>query len=938
VTQTLLEPFSTVSLPESADPAAASAAAYANEVVELLSGLLLTLVRERQPEIESVLRGERPVSELSPELFARTLQVQGLWFQLLSIAEQNAAMRRRRQIESERGHEQLRGTFAQVISDAAAGKIPADEIRQLLEILRVRPVITAHPTEARRVTVLEKHRRIYRRLVDLESPRWTPRERQALIVGLQNEIELLWNTGELRLAKPTVPQEVFWGLHFFNETLFEAVPDLLDKLERALAQAYPGERFQVPPFFQFGSWVGGDRDGNPFVTNDITRNTLLENRLTGLRRYRGRLADLVRALSITERVMPVSDSFRTALERELAASGNGDEIAARNPGEIFRQYLACMVRRIDVMVSAAERGQVAPDPKGYPSADALIADLKLIEDALNSARSTSIASTLVRPVRREVESFRFSTVRLDVRENTTKLNAALADLWRQMDGRTDGRADGRTGAENLTRGVPEPGCDAWRQWLGAELARPLVAENRTPELPAESAETLGMFRLVRELREEIDRESFGTFVLSMTRSVSDVLGAYLLAKQAGLFADTAGVESCTLPIVPLFETIEDLQRAPAIMRDLLTVPLVRRSVLTQGGVQEVMIGYSDSNKDGGFLTSNWELSKAQIKLTRLGKEAGIPIAFFHGRGGSVSRGGAPTGRAIAAQPAGSIQGRMRITEQGEVVSFKYANRGTAQYQIELLAASVVEHSLKSEREKALVPTSEFDEAMEALSGAAQAAYRQLVDHPDLLAYYQAASPLEEISLLNLGSRPARRFGARSLSDLRAIPWVFAWSQNRHFVPGWYGVGSGILTFLQIRGQRGAALLDRMFTESRLFRLIVDEVEKTLTYVDLDIAREYAELVPDSSVRSSILGLVEDEYHRTVEAVLRISGGRELVERYPRFRRRLARRLPTINQVSRQQIELLRRFRDSGGDKTQEEQLSALLLSINTIAAGFGATG
>jgi phosphoenolpyruvate carboxylase len=926
VTQTLLEPFSAVSLPESADPAAASAAAYANEVVELLSGLLLALVRERQPELEPVLRGERPPSEVSPELLARALQVQGLWFQLLSVAEQNAAMRRRRQVEAERGYDQLRGTFAQVISSAAASRIPADEIRALLEVLRVRPVLTAHPTEAKRVTVLEKHRRIYRRLVDLESPRWTPRERQSLIDGLQNEIELLWNTGELRLAKPTVPQEVFWGLHFFNETLFEGVPDLLDKLERALAHAYPGERFQVPPFFQFGSWIGGDRDGNPFVTNEVTRSTLLENRLTGLQRYRRRLAELARALSITERAMPVSDSFRAALERALAASGEGDEIAARNPGEIFRQYLACMGRRIDAMISAAERGQIAHGPAGYASADALVADLRLIEEALGAAGCGAIAGTLVRPVRREVESFRFSTVRLDVRENTTKLNAALADLWKASTRSADGDA------------VPEQSSEAWRQWLGAELARPLTADSQPPELPPESAETLGMFQLVRELREEIDREAFGAFVLSMTRSVSDVLGAYQLAKTAGLFADTAGVESCTLPIVPLFETIEDLQRAPAIMKELLAVPLVRRSVRAQGGVQEVMIGYSDSNKDGGFLTSNWELSKAQIKLTRLGKETGVPIAFFHGRGGSVSRGGAPTGRAIAAQPAGSIQGRMRITEQGEVVSFKYANRGTAQYQIELLAASVVEHSLKSEREKALAPTAEFDEVMEALSGAAQASYRTLVDHPDLLAYYQAASPLEELSMLNLGSRPARRFGARSLSDLRAIPWVFAWSQNRHFVPGWYGVGSGILTFLQVRGQRGATLLDRMFNESRLFRLIVDEVEKTLTYVDLDIAREYAELVPDPGVRANILGLLEEEYHRTVEAVLRISGGKELVERYPRFRRRLARRLPTINQVSRQQIELLRRFRESGGDKTQEEQLSALLLSINTIAAGFGATG
>jgi phosphoenolpyruvate carboxylase len=927
MTHTALEPFSAETLPESADPAAASAAAYAQEVVELLSGLLLELVRERQPEVESVLRAERNAASLSPELLARTLQVQGIWFQLLSIAEQNAAMRRRRQVEIERGYDQLRGTFAQVITGAAASGVPSQEISELLSILRVRPVITAHPTEARRVTVLEKHRRVYRRLVDLESPRWTPRERQALIDGLRNEIELLWTTGELRLVKPTVPQEVFWGLHFFNETLFEAVPDLLEKLERALSHAYPDRTFQVPPFFQFGSWVGGDRDGNPFVTNEVTRSTILENRLTALRRYRRRLAELVRALSITERAVPVPESFRLSLAKELAATGEGEEIAARNPGEIFRQYLACMGRRLDVMIAKSEEGRTVPDPAGYASAEALITDLRAIEEALGFGGSTSLVQTLVRPVRREVESFRFSTVRLDVRENTTKLNAALADLWTA--GRSDRGTDGK---------APEQESEAWRQWLGAELARPLVPGDAAPELPRESAETLGMFQLVRQLRDEVDREAFGAFVLSMTRSVSDVLGAYLMAKVAGLFGDTAGVETSTLPIVPLFETIEDLQRAPAIMKELLAVPLVRRSVRAQGGVQEVMIGYSDSNKDGGFLTSNWELSKAQIKLTRVGKESGVPIAFFHGRGGSVSRGGAPTGRAIAAQPAGSINGRMRITEQGEVVSFKYANRGTAQYQIELLAASVVEHSLKSEREKALLPTAEFDEAMEALSGAAQASYRQLVDHPDLLAYYQAASPLEEISLLNMGSRPARRFGARSLSDLRAIPWVFAWSQNRHFIPGWYGVGSGILTFLQVRGQRGSALLDRMFTESRLFRLIVDEVEKTLTYVDLDIAREYADLVPDSGVRTSILSMVEEEYQRTVEAVLRISGGKELVERYPRFRRRLARRLPTINQVSRQQIELLRRFRESGGDKTQEEQLSALLLSINCIAAGFGATG
>jgi len=315
----------------------------------------------------------------------------------------------------------------------------------------------------------------------------------------------------------------------------------------------------------------------------------------------------------------------------------------------------------------------------------------------------------------------------------------------------------------------------------------------------------------------------------------------------------------------------------------------------------------------------------------------VPIAFFHGRGGSVSRGGAPTGRAIAAQPAGSIQGRLRLTEQGEVVTFKYANRGTAAYQTELLAASVLEHSLKSEREDALVPTTEFDEAMEALSGAAHAAYRRLVEHQHLVTYFQAASPVEEIALLNIGSRPARRTGVRTLADLRAIPWVFAWTQNRHFIPGWFGVGTGVATFLEVRGARGEALLKRMFSDFRLFRLIVDEAEKTLAYVDLDLARQYADLVADPWIRQEIFTLVTDEYHRTVDVVRRLTGCTGLAERFPQFRQRLANRLPTLDQVNRQQIELLRRYRAAPPERVGDH-LAPLLLSINCIAAGFGTTG
>ncbi|MDX2192960.1 MAG: phosphoenolpyruvate carboxylase [Gemmatimonadales bacterium] len=912
-------------LPTSEYREAADATAYAQEISDLLFTLLADVVHERQPELVPILHGD--VLDVPEALRGRALQTLGIWQHLVSIAEQNAAMRRRRQIEIERGEEALKGTVLAAIREAKAAGVGPEDMQALLRHLRIRPVITAHPTEAKRVTVLEKHRRIYRLLVELEAPRWTPREREAIRGQIRNEIELLWMTGELRLEKPTVEQEVFWALHFFNETLFEAVPALMGRVERALAQAYPGHPFTVPAFLQFGSWVGGDRDGNPNVTNAVTRRALFEHRDAAIRRYRRRLQELLERLSVSERAAPVSASFREALDRLLIQTGEPAAIRARNPGEVFRQYLVCVLRKLDVTLEhGPDAAPVAPgtglDP--YTSADELVAHLRLLELGLREACGEHLADSLVRPIRREAEVFRFSCVRLDVRENTTKLNEALAALWRL-----------RTGAAD---DAPLPDKDQWLQWLQAQLARPRFEVLRLEALPEGPAETMGMFGLVAELRERVDRDAFGNFILSMTHSVHDVLGAYVLAKEGGLFNDQRGTDRCLLPIVPLLETIDDLRRAPAILRDLLQVPVVRRSVHEQGGTQEVMIGYSDSNKDGGFFTANWELYKAQLKLTRLGQELGVPLTFFHGRGGSVSRGGAPTGRAIAAQPAGSIRGRIRITEQGEVVSFKYANRGTAQYQIELLASAVIEHALKSEKEAALVPTAEHDEAMEAISGASMAAYRQLVDDPDLMAYYGQASPLDEITHLNLGSRPARRFGARTLADLRAIPWVFAWTQNRHLVPGWYGLGSGLESFLEVRGARGEQLLQRMFRDSRLFRLIIDEVEKTLVWVDLGIGRQFAGLVGDARARDRIFGLVEAEYERTVRTVLRVSGGMRLAERFPRFLRKVARRQVTMEQAGRMQVELIRRYRAAGTDAERAELLQQMLLSINCVAAGYGATG
>jgi phosphoenolpyruvate carboxylase len=890
------------------------------EASAFLREQLLAVIRRHMPEIEAVVRDNKAGAGLAPRQMARALQAQGILFQLVSIAEQAYAMRRRRRIEREKGHDKLLGTFDYVLSSAASAGVGASEVHAQLQTLRIRPVITAHPTEAKRVSILEKYRRIYLLLRELESTRWTDREREALVKSIYDQVELVWLTGELHLEKPTVEHEVAWGQHFFQESLFDLAPELLSSFERALKRHYPKEKFEVTPFFQFGSWIGGDRDGNPFVTNDVTRRTMRQNATASLNYYRTRVVDLVRMLSISERAAVIPPAFKEELSRRLAELDDGAAIAQRNHNEPYRQFVTTILRKIDNTLAATNDEPVS-GPR-YTSADKLIGDLLMLESALTEAKSEALATDVVRPLRRAVEIFRFSTVRLDIRQNTTRTTAALQELWRI-------KTEGET--------PPDVTSDAWRAWLLSELDAPRSAPIARDTLTPDTRDVIEMFEVVADMRARLDREAFGSFILSMTSSASDVLGVYLLAREAGLFADAAGVDHITLPIVPLFETIGDLQAAPAIMRDLLAIPVIRRSTQAQGDLQEVMIGYSDSNKDGGFLSSNWELFKAQARLTEVGQEMGVAIAFFHGRGGSVSRGGAPTGHAIAAQPAGSIRGRFRVTEQGEVVSFKYANRGTAAYQMELLASSVFAHALRSEREEALVPRKDFDEALEDISAASFAKYDALVSDPDLVAYFQAASPLEEISLLNIGSRPARRFGAKSLADLRAIPWVFAWAQNRHSITGWYGVGSGLKAFLDARGDRGLELLRWMFEDSRVFRLILDEAEKTLALVDLQIARQYASLVADEAVREKIFRMIEDEYALTRDMVLRVTGDRELTERFKEYAARLTHRLPVINEVNREQVELLRRFR-SADDNEKEDVKVPLLISISCIAAGLGATG
>jgi phosphoenolpyruvate carboxylase len=904
----------------------ASVSKVTTRTIELLFNLLLDVIRVRQPEIEPVLQGEATVPVGKHLLLMRSLQAQGIWFQLLNLAEENSGMRRRRAIETQLGPDFVQNSLPQVLKQLKDSGTSAEEIQLFLDMANVRPVITAHPTEAKRITVLEIHRRIYLHLMNLESPRWTERERKQLIDHLRNEIDLLWLTGELRIEKPSVGQEVSWGLHFYRDSLYERVPELFEKLEWALNRHYPGHSFQLPPFFQFGSWIGGDRDGNPFVTNEVTRDTLLAHRITCIERYLFQLQDLRNHLSIGQHAVDLPDAYHSRLAQMICDSSNQEIVGKRNPGELFRQYVVCLAEKLNATIQTTTDSTPGPKTRApaYRSADELIEDLVFLEDALNHCRCESLARTLVQPIRRAVEIFRFRTASLDLRQNTAVTTNTLQAIWAL-----------RTG--NDVSDCPGKFSEPWKQWILSELVEPDSKVLESANLPENARETLILFQMVAESRESVDPQAFGNFVLSMTQSEADILGVYLLARYSGLFTSESS-PACTLPVVPLFETIEDLRAAPAIMQTFLSRTLVQSSLQWAGGVQEVMIGYSDSNKDGGYLTSNWELHLAQTRLTQVGKSTGIPISFFHGRGGSISRGGAPSERAIAAQPSDSVHGQMRITEQGEVVSSKFANRGTALYHMELLVSSVIGHSLRSASEQQEKDCESFSEAFQSLSEYSFLAYRNLVEQPGLLEYYEAASPVEELSLLNIGSRPSRRFGASSLADLRAIPWVFAWTQNRHLVPSWYGLGSALLTFKELN-EPNTDTLSRLFRNSKLFRLVIDEAEKTLSQVDLSIAKEYSELVTNDTVRQQIFGLIEDEYHLTVEQVLSVSGSNLLAERFPRFRRKLTRRLPTVNLIGREQMRLIRHFRNlPENDPERKRVLIPLLMSINCIATGLGWTG
>jgi phosphoenolpyruvate carboxylase len=938
------------------------------------------------------------------------------YFHLVNTAEEHHRLRVLRQRELQGGGAPRGESIRQAVLEAAQCGVPAATVQALLRSCLVEPVFTAHPTEARRRTILDKLRRLSELVERLDEPRLTETERLRLHDRVREEITALWLTEEVRQRAPTVLDEVRNGLYYFERSLWQIVPELYRDLEEALAEAYPGERFSVPSFLRFGSWIGGDRDGNPAVTAEVTERALRLHKDLALALYEQALQALQRELSIAEGAaggaapgseaagMPAGSegneraaSISERLAESLAADAAAMPLLAatleqRFSGEPYRRKLAFMLARLraarrlnmarlqfdqpsgaraeaieiarvqDLWASGASPEAPHPDDAriAYRRPEALRADLEAIAESLRAGGAGRLAEGAVKDLLRRVDIFGFHLARLDLRQHSAVHAAAVAEVLKVA------------GIEDDYLALDEPARVAL---LAREIEnpRPLLWPHGTRYSPP-TQEVIAVFRMARRMQEELGVDACNVYIISMTAGASDILTPLLFAKEAGLFwpGGPGGEEPrSTLQIVPLFETIDDLHRCGRLMRDLFALPVYAKQVRAWGGLQHIMLGYSDSNKDGGYVTANWELYRAQRALADVCREAGVQLLLFHGRGGAIGRGGGPTNRAIMGQPPGTLQGRLRLTEQGEVAFYRYANPRIAHRHLEQTINAVLRASLGTAEAASVAPRAAWVEAMDALSKTARRAYRSLVyDDPAFIRYFHQATPIDQIAELRIGSRPSRRTASNRIEDLRAIPWVFSWTQSRHGLPGWYGLGAAVDAFCRQDPQGEAAeandngrttndegrrreevpalpasaharwqLLREMYAQWPFFRTLLDNAQLSLGRADLAIARLYAQLVEDQAARERIFGAIEAEWRRTERAILEIGGQTTLLEHSPVLSRSIRLRNPYVDPLSLAQVSLLQRLRRLPDDAAERAAIQRLIaLTINGVAAGLQNTG
>jgi len=861
------------------------------EAVEELRRLLIEhrkIVR-RSPEQASapalMLKAQAIVSGMGLSRAHHVTKAFATYFELTNLAETNHRKRRRRAGKLDREHPPLSGSFRGTLLRMKAVGLSAETAAAALSLITITPVFTAHPTEVARQTVLLKRRRIAQQLERLDRLPLTDEEAVDCENNIRAEVTSLWQTDEVRLAKPTVDDEIRMGLRYFRLSLFEALSKIYAEIVESFRDVYGLELDEniLPNLVQFGSWIGGDRDGNPLVKPGYIRGALEMARTLILREYLNHVEALSDRLSSSRRQISVSKELLSRLQQyERTIAGVHLAWGPHNTTESYRRFLSYMFHKLQ------QSRETVGAPAAYHNAEEFEDDLLLVQDSLHSNRGERLARTYLDSLLRKVRTFGFHLHTLDIRQHARVHAHALKELGTELKG-----------------------------------------DARSPE----TRELLDTFRAIAQLKRSYPAHSIRHYIISGAESENDVLAVVRLAKAADV--QVAGsVDDPGLMPVPLFESIDSLRSAGSVMRRLWSDPEYQPLLDSWGRWQEVMLGYSDSNKDGGMLTSTWELYKAHRELHQAAEEYGVKLRLFHGRGGTVGRGGGPTHAAILAQPPGCFSGQIRITEQGEVLNWKYSDPVLAEWNLELMIAASLEALTRPQERHSQHPVG-WEEALEEMSQQAYRVYRsEIADNPEVLEYFEQATPVNELDTARIGSRPSRRTKGRRLEDLRAIPWVFGWMQSRHAVPAWFGVGYALEHFAK-SGPGHEQLLRQIARSFPLFSELLRNVELGMAKADLGIARDYAGLVKNAALRRRVFSMLEEEFLRSRRMILRVTGQRELLGRNRVLARSIRLRNPYVDPMSLIQVELLRRKQQKQKSSELEYPLGA---TINGIAAGLHNTG
>ncbi|WP_181349662.1 phosphoenolpyruvate carboxylase [Thalassobacillus sp. CUG 92003] len=853
------------------------------------------------------------IRSLEPPMRQQVIRAFSIYFHLVNIAEQNHRIRRRREYQLRDDHGPQPFSLESAVASLKENHISDDVIQDVLDKLSLELIITAHPTEATKRSVLEIQKRIATILEQLDSPLLTKKEREKLQESLFNEVTVLWQTDELRHRKPTVMDEVRNGLYYFDETLFDVLPDIHQELEDCLEEQYPDADWEVPNFLHFGSWIGGDRDGNPNVTPDITWETLVRQRELIINKYDDVLVELMKRFSHSTTRVTVSEELIDSVEREepmIAADKRW-----RVEQEIYRRKFGIILERLR---------QVGHSDIAYQSAEELLDDLYLVQRSVKKHQPTERELKMLHKLIRQVQLFGFHLATLDIRNHSGEHEAAITEILRKV---------------NVTENYGELSEQEKQSVLETVLKDPRPVTLLNEDYSEETQEMLKVFQMIRDAHREFGERSIEVYLISMTESASDLLEVLLLAKEVGIYRLHAdGHVESSLNVAPLLETVDDLVAGPDILKTLFEKDVYNKHLAQRNNHQEIMLGYSDGSKDGGTLTANWRLYKAQQEIHDMAKDYNIGLKFFHGRGGSLGRGGGPLNRSILSQPAETLGDGVKITEQGEVLSSRYLLTNIAYRSLEQAASTLVKGAaqISEESEQAHHREDEWEQAMETISDHSLNKYQSLVfGDPEFLTYFNEATPLKELSELNIGSRPTKRKDSNKFENLRAIPWVFAWTQNRQLLPAWYAAGTGLKDFAS-QSNENLHLLQQMYENWPFFRSTIHNLQMALTKADIQTASEYISLVNDQDIGERIFNDIVEEYNRTKNVLLSITGDSELLDQQPTIQESVKRRNPYVDPLNFLQVDLIKELRNT--DSTNEELTTEVLLTISGIAAGLRNTG